>query len=1582
MRKLGISVSVLLIFSSCVFAQDVEQTVLAQIEYTKQRMAEHRKELSDTLAQFAKNPTPELYSRINKLQSNVAKENNILSSLGVALRDARAAKSWWALVEDMGKESTLISAGASVVSSVYDAGKWIFGPTQEDIFGESWQEAEALHAKMVNEARKIREESRAIAAGLVQIDSIISSGSGTEALNNLRDDMVKKLKALEARKELVRKNLKFLVRLYRAEKENLPAATIFWGEDHMGRYVEAMVNQIGVGNLIDHAMDLLSGNMVKPLVEFIKPMVKVAIGDYLAKARGGDNLTPQIIDDLTFSILFGSDEKNLEKFFYSKLESEVTGKVLEKTAQGMIEAEAQLLYRAAHKKTWDIAKQEIANLPLDLDFTDKSATVVKGTEKLVKQTEESIRNNAMNKLDKAVKAGKVIKDLWDVVFKDAIQVYLVSDTFTATIKSANEACAGYRKQWQEMKDDMILTENEYVNNKWFSEKSSVSVQPPKGAVDSLGQKRQEMAAVDPKASAKVYDSLEKAVQTYGGTKEEPAADPGNMDLTEIGRIEEDMFRAVLEGKMPADKIMLPNVYNLTAKKMHTPCYEETARLAAAFAKSWPEEKCMFREEIAACNASAECRAQNRADPGRWWRKRDQCRADRAKSYEQQVSKPSQECTNRVYSAYRQYVDNRARNILKFYNMIEKKNEDILSQAKEIAGPAISWMQSYESESEKLNELAENKELHQANISNLNDLVPPPDLPKSIGLGGNQVSAQDYNLTKVKNVLSDVNKVLKILAGADFDNIGRPLEKVDFSIDEINGFFNENPWLKIYDSRGMPVKAPVVYKAAKASEAVEKNYFYSGPGAYSPIGAPNSLVTLSEPKEVISQEEQELFLKVLHRSNPKVYQWNLDRLLAMPVVANRDSYLSLVDFSPDKAYSLYKEALTAYNNAVNQGNIVSKLFAEAEQIYRQRNAIQGIVGFYSGTFKQWAILRKPNPSAAANILNKDTEEFEKIVADFEKQIEVARAQIILPDVDNIRREIDKFTSYAKNYQKEFNAYYAYLAEYFKDRNYDLFETPDVLHHKMRADRIQIFSDQYSADFKQAADGLKEMKAAVPELKEADKRYIIAISEASSQKARLVDEFKTFYRANPDKPQESLKKLQQAREAVQQVAMPNFSQNDHHLPKNIKEHALKIMSTNHTGGLDLIEQELQKKKAKEDTRKVFTDYWVQNATLNMRSLSGASGEVVLLKNDLKQGVIEIQGWFSNIDMVEKVFFSADGTANWQELPKDLMFTASFTPLPQKLYQPLIKVKTEDSQEFQIKVFPNISGIIVRQEDYNQLVAQTLKKIADAYEAKDINGFSEHISRGYLGNKTFLEEGARFDFEVFSDIRLAIYINRIEKRSDLFIAETKWDKTQILQRTGQQQKTSGNTTFIFSFEEGAMKIKNLRGSLIYATLSPEIAQASGLPSAAVEEIRIARDNPNSIQTATGSVKSGAIGALTVHSSPNINVTGWPGIGFDFTANSAVDSGSSNSDINFEGNMVFADNIQSISEKNFNSITEALESGYTSGGIMNDGPGSVYMFITKEGYYGKMEITNVTVLSEELTSVTLKFSVQSDGSRNLATK
>jgi hypothetical protein len=239
------------------------------------------------------------------------------------------------------------------------------------------------------------------------------------------------------------------------------------------------------------------------------------------------------------------------------------------------------------------------------------------------------------------------------------------------------------------------------------------------------------------------------------------------------------------------------------------------------------------------------------------------------------------------------------------------------------------------------------------------------------------------------------------------------------------------------------------------------------------------------------------------------------------------------------------------------------------------------------------------------------------------------------------------------------------------------------------------------------------------------------------------------------------------------------------------------------------------------------------------------------------------------------------------------------------------------------------------------------------------------------------------MFTDIALKISINKIDQRVDKFAVETRWDKTQTPRKTGQAQKTSGRTTIMLVMENGVLKIQNLRGDLIYATLSPEIAQASGLPVATVTAIRTAHDARNPIQPGAGVTDdSGGVGsrAASVQTSPVVNVPGFPGTGFDFTANAEVAAASANSDADFEDDQIFGQNFQRMTGYTFDSLTSAPTSGYTSAGIANDGAGAVYAFITTEGYYGKMEVISFEALPGG--NLQFRFAVQTDGTTNLSTR
>ncbi|MBU1043641.1 MAG: hypothetical protein KJ915_04495 [Candidatus Omnitrophica bacterium] len=313
--------------------------------------------------------------------------------------------------------------------------------------------------------------------------------------------------------------------------------------------------------------------------------------------------------------------------------------------------------------------------------------------------------------------------------------------------------------------------------------------------------------------------------------------------------------------------------------------------------------------------------------------------------------------------------------------------------------------------------------------------------------------------------------------------------------------------------------------------------------------------------------------------------------------------------------------------------------------------------------------------------------------------------------------------------------------------------------------------------------------------------------------------------------------------------------------------------------------------------------------------------------------------------------------------------------------MSIDTTDQREIRLKLFSNLNRIVYQDVDFTQLVAQSVKDLAEAYERQDTLAFSDLISRNYLGNKTMLEDGARFDFEIFSAISLKIYINRIEQRGAMYIAETKWDKAQNSRTTGQEQQTKGQTTFTFVLEQGKMKIKNLRGDLIYASLSPHIAEASGKSAAVVERIRAAQLERNPLGTLEGSGDDSgnpAVNLLPIYNSqlpsdaPN----------FDFLSGSIVSGG--NGDIFFETNIIIINGFNSgikISGQSFAATTDA--SGLTAmdqtvGDPLN--PGDVFIFRTAAGYYGKMQIMTINRVAS-LPIMTFKYAIQTDLTSNVST-
>jgi hypothetical protein len=181
--------------------------------------------------------------------------------------------------------------------------------------------------------------------------------------------------------------------------------------------------------------------------------------------------------------------------------------------------------------------------------------------------------------------------------------------------------------------------------------------------------------------------------------------------------------------------------------------------------------------------------------------------------------------------------------------------------------------------------------------------------------------------------------------------------------------------------------------------------------------------------------------------------------------------------------------------------------------------------------------------------------------------------------------------------------------------------------------------------------------------------------------------------------------------------------------------------------------------------------------------------------------------------------------------------------------------------------------------------------------------------------------------------------------------------------------------------MKIKNLRGNLIYATLSPEIAQASGLKQSVVDDIRTARDDRNPTQPGAGEIEddggvAGGGGNVRIYTGAFVPINqAWI-----FSSETGV---AFNGDIEYvPGESLGVDmsaGIKSMGAVAFDSITEAPLDGYLE--FSDITLNNVYVVRTTDNHYVKMKITAHTP-GEPGGSITFDYAYQQTvGVRDLST-
>lgn len=837
----------LLVIPAAARADDQVAMVQGQIQMAQERLAAYQGELSSTLSLLQKSPNDATFQKIRDLQDKIRRQGNVVDTLRMAMQDARAAQSWSALVSDMARNSTILGLGADIGVSVYQSGKWIFGATDDEIYGESWQQVESYNAKLVAEARAIRDESKAILGALDQVKAQLNAGGSEEQLRSLAETLATRLRELQTRGEQVRKNIRLLIRIYRAEKENLPASTLFHGV-FMGRYTEKMVEEFDASKLVDLVIDVIKGDTNDALIKLIKPMVKTAVGDYLAKNAGGGHLTPEITDDLVFKILFGG-ESGFGALIQDRLGDEAGGAAIKGLVKEVVAAEANHVILKSNQQFYGAMKRTLSSMPPTADIVEHNL-VVDTTDQLVKEHKSLVESGARAKAQRLAQTGDAIKKVWDLVLKDAVQAYLQKDSFNNAVKAADEACVTWRGEWRTVKDDMILTEDEYVNHRWFKGGENAAA-PPKQVVGGTEDTGKAYAAFNPEEAGKLLEARKRLVESGVGEEGGGTASLGEFDANEDG-----LVGLACNGGLPFGRVgfvPLRDIRKLTFATLFAPCDELSKRRNRELEAGYAE--CDRLWKMKEVEASFACKDAMRVKNTTYMEEINRC-------IDTNVTQAQQAFAQRRLERHRRLNDCET-----------KRYQETVRRIQAEIAPAVSWAEGVRGDVERLREA-----INKLKRSGLLYPETPPRLPADIGAA---VAEEEYDTAAADDKLAMFRANLAVTRGIDVTGLENALARADFVVDPASVDSGPIPYL---------CKEFVLNNQPGIEEVEWTGCYYA-------------------QDEKLLQD-----MALINTINPSAVQELVSHGRQLPEVANRPLLEAMTGFSPQESVNLYRQGMSQRSRA--------------------------------------------------------------------------------------------------------------------------------------------------------------------------------------------------------------------------------------------------------------------------------------------------------------------------------------------------------------------------------------------------------------------------------------------------------------------------------------------------------------------------------------------------------------------------------------------------------------------------------------------------------------------------------------------
>ncbi len=229
------------------------------------------REAVEAKKRWMQEPTIENQNKFNRLRDEAHEMFKKLDVMLEQIEEAERASAFWSQTKEI------------VSRSVEDIGGYIstvatklFGASDEELFGPNWQQINQQYRALSEKHREIIERKKK----LLQTP-----------------DKEKEIEELLKEIETIKKKYELLRIAIRTEQEALPFLSTFWGEDNMGRYINACVENF---DIVSTVMSIITLNP-KIIYDLVKPAILLKFGEKYIHPSG--NLTHEIADAIVIDIL-------------------------------------------------------------------------------------------------------------------------------------------------------------------------------------------------------------------------------------------------------------------------------------------------------------------------------------------------------------------------------------------------------------------------------------------------------------------------------------------------------------------------------------------------------------------------------------------------------------------------------------------------------------------------------------------------------------------------------------------------------------------------------------------------------------------------------------------------------------------------------------------------------------------------------------------------------------------------------------------------------------------------------------------------------------------------------------------------------------------------------------------------------------------------------------------------------------------------------------------------------------------------------------------------------------------------------